>query len=64
MHQRQPWAAGDYSIVALSILEDLAGNRIGTPFEISGLLQVAPTGDLDSVEVPFSVALGEGRSRR
>ena len=60
----EPWAAGDYLIVALSILEDLAGNRIGTPFEISGLLQVAPTVDLDSVEVPFSVVLGEGRVRR
>jgi hypothetical protein len=29
-----PWQDGSHDIVALSILEDLAGNRIGRPFEI------------------------------
>jgi hypothetical protein len=29
-----PWAAGEYQLVALSILEDPAGNRIGRAFEV------------------------------
>jgi hypothetical protein len=29
-----PWQAGDHQLVALSILEDLAGNRIGRAFEV------------------------------
>src|SRR5213594_1535511 len=29
-----PWEAGEYEIVALSILEDPAGNRIGRAFEV------------------------------
>lgn len=29
-----PWPAGRYDLVALSILEDLAGNQIGRPFEV------------------------------
>ncbi len=32
--ERTPWSAGAYKLVALSILEDLAGNQIGKPFEI------------------------------
>ena len=31
---RDPWTAGDYDLVALAFLEDLAGNRIGRPFEV------------------------------
>jgi hypothetical protein len=30
----QPWKAGAYNIVALAMLEDLAGNRIGRAFEV------------------------------
>ena len=30
----EPWKAGAYNVVALAILEDLAGNRIGRPFEV------------------------------
>ena len=29
-----PWRAGEYRLVVLSILEDLAGNQIGRPFEV------------------------------
>jgi hypothetical protein len=29
-----PWTAGDYDLVALAFLEDLAGNRIGRAFEV------------------------------
>jgi hypothetical protein len=31
---RDAWAAGDYDLVALAFLEDLAGNRIGRAFEV------------------------------
>jgi hypothetical protein len=31
---QQPWKAGDYTLVIDSGLEDLAGNRIGQPFDI------------------------------
>ena len=34
MTPNEPWRAGDYSIIALGILEDLAGNRIGRAFEV------------------------------
>lgn len=30
-----PWQAGAYEIIALPILEDAAGNRIGRPFELA-----------------------------
>jgi hypothetical protein len=32
---REPWSAGDYQLVALSILEDVAGNRIGRAFDVA-----------------------------
>ena len=31
---RAAWASGDYDLVALEFLEDVAGNRIGRPFEV------------------------------
>jgi hypothetical protein len=34
---RTPWSAGRYELVALSILEDLAGNRLGRAFEVKRL---------------------------
>jgi predicted small secreted protein len=51
----EPWAIGEYSIVVLSILEDLAGNRIGTLFEINALEEMSPRLERDSVVVPFSI---------
>lgn len=35
-----PWPAGRYELVALSILEDLAGNQIGRPFEVDTFTRV------------------------
>jgi len=32
---RTPWQPGEYRLVASSTLEDVAGNRIGRPFEVS-----------------------------
>lgn len=33
----QPWQAGRYEVVALSILEDPSGNRINRPFEVDAV---------------------------
>jgi hypothetical protein len=50
-----PWAAGKYKLVAETILEDLAANRIGRPFEVD-LLQPAPkTAETLTVAVPFAI---------
>jgi hypothetical protein len=38
----QPWKAGDYNLMVDMALEDLAGNRIGRPFDVDTL--VSPTG--------------------
>jgi len=51
----QPWAAGDYSLVALSIVEDLAGNKIGTPFEIDVFEQVDETVAGERFTIPFEI---------
>jgi hypothetical protein len=34
MTPNEPWRSGDYALIALAVLEDLAGNRIGRPFEV------------------------------
>ena len=51
----QPWAAGAYSLVASSILEDLAGNKIGTPFEIDVFERVDETIAGERFTIPFEI---------
>ena len=51
----QPWAAGAYSLVASSILEDLAGNTIGKPFEIDVFEQVEETTTGAQFRIPFDI---------
>ena len=51
----QPWVAGAYSLVASSIVEDLAGNKIGTPFEIDVFEQVAETTAGERFRIPFEI---------
>jgi len=48
---RIPWQAGEYRLLASSILEDVAGNRIGRPFEVGD-----PGSENANVE-PMSAAL-------
>ena len=52
----QPWTTGAYDLLALSILEDPAGNRIGRAFEIEnfGPLDSSPTAQ--TVRVAFRVS--------
>ena len=51
----QPWQAGRYALVALSNLEDLAGNQIGVPFEINPRLTAVTASDQDVYRVSFEV---------
>ena len=51
-----PWTAGKYSLVALSILEDLAGNRIGVPFEIDVFEQIDASPQQESYVIPFEIS--------
>ena len=49
------WVRGEYSVLVSSFLEDLAGNRIGSPFEISALRPVEVSRDSESFAIPFSI---------
>ncbi len=49
------WAAGEYQLVALSILEDPAGNRIGRAFEVD-MTKTAAKPTPDAYRLPFKVA--------
>jgi hypothetical protein len=51
-----PWRPGAYHLVVLSILEDLAGNRIGRPFEVDRFDTVDKVTEPDRVLVPFRIA--------
>ena len=51
----QPWPPGAYSLVALSFIEDLAGNRIGVPFEIDVFETVEETTAPAEVRIPFDI---------
>jgi hypothetical protein len=51
----QPWEAGDYSLLALSILEDRAGNQIGRAFEVDNFESVDKGSDPRTVTLPFHV---------
>ena len=51
----QPWTAGAYALVALPIVEDLAGNKIGTPFEIDVFEQVDETTAGERFRIPFEI---------
>lgn len=58
-----PWAAGTYDLVALSILEDPSGNRIGRPFEADlrgPVVEHSP----DEYRVPFIVGGEPARTVR
>ena len=52
---RAPWQSGAYQLMALSILEDPAGNRIGRAFEVDSTESDAGSTP-DAVHVPFNVA--------
>jgi len=53
---RDPWTPGRYELVALSFLEDLAGNRIGRAFEIDAFDRVDKDTEPEAFTIPFALA--------
>ena len=51
----EPWHAGRYRLVALSILEDPAGNQVGRAFEVDNFDTVDKGPDAQTVAIPFVV---------
>lgn len=51
----QPWKEGEYSIVVDTFLEDLAGNRVGRPFDVDVFEQVTKRVENSSVSLPFRI---------
>jgi hypothetical protein len=51
----RPWQAGRYQLVTETILEDLAGNSVGKPFEVDVFRQVQKEVRPERVQVPFDV---------
>ena len=54
MTPNEPWSPGSYTVIALGILEDLAGNRIGRAFEVISKDDTAED-DAAITAVPFSL---------
>jgi hypothetical protein len=52
----EPWSPGRYALVADTALEDLAGNRIGRPFEVDVFRPVQRTVQSQTVQIPFTIA--------
>jgi hypothetical protein len=52
---QDPWPPGDYQLLALSILEDLAGNTIGRPFEVDQFKEVDRTAEPEKMTLPFRI---------
>lgn len=50
-----PWEEGDYRLVAMAILEDLAGNQIGQLFEVDVFDRIEQPEGQESYRVPFAV---------
>ena len=53
---KKPWRAGTHHLIVLTILEDLAGNQIGKPFEVDIFERVDSPDDIaETHRVPFVV---------
>ena len=52
---RSPWQAGRYHLVALAMLEDLAGNRIGRAFEVDRFDRTDRSAEPERTAIPFEV---------
>jgi hypothetical protein len=50
------WTTGKYQLVVDTTLEDLAGNRIGQPFEVEQIGAAEKNARPDTVRIPFVVA--------
>ena len=53
----QDWIAGSYELIALTVLEDLAGNQIGKPFEVDIFERIdAPDDIAETYRIPFVIS--------
>jgi hypothetical protein len=52
----EPWRRGEYRLIALTILEDMAGNRIGRAFEVDEFSRVDESPEQETVTVRFQIA--------
>ena len=52
---KDPWRAGAYALLALDILEDLAGNQIGRAFEVDNFDTVDKSPNPQTIRLPFTV---------
>jgi hypothetical protein len=52
---REQWRSGTYQLVALDILEDVAGNQIGRAFEVDNFDTVDKSPDPQTIRIPFSI---------
>lgn len=52
----RPWQPGSYSIEVVSTLEDLAGNKVGRPFDVDVFERVDQAVTTETVSIPFTVA--------
>ena len=52
---REPWRGGTYHLLALDILEDVAGNQIGRAFEVDNFDTVDKSPNPQSITIPFKV---------
>ena len=51
----EPWRSGEHQLIALTILEDIAGNRIGRAFEVDEFSRVDESPEAETVTLPFRV---------
>jgi hypothetical protein len=51
----EAWQGGDYFLQAMTILEDMAGNRIGRAFEVDEFSRADESVEQETVAVPFRV---------
>jgi hypothetical protein len=52
---RDPWRPGNYTLVALAFLEDIAGNRIGRAFEVDNFERTDLTAEPERTSIRFTV---------
>jgi hypothetical protein len=52
---KDPWRGGAHELVALAMLEDLAGNRIGRPFEVDQFERSDRSPEPERTTIPFVV---------
>ncbi len=50
-----PWPAGSHRLTVATIIEDLAGNNVGKPFDVDVFEKVDRRIPSETVAVPFSV---------